>query len=173
MFARETRSCFGAMVGAAKTQKGRSWPWHKASGRRPTLVATTHVMAEAATLTVHTGAGVARRAAHHERQAAERAQVEARAAPPELNIVSVPAAEVLEQVAEEGPNYRIVKRSESKKTRRKRLRAAAKAREEEAAAGEAAAEASVGGARAVEQQSGETRSEAAAGGVEAMRLNVE
>ena len=70
------------------------------------------------------GPGVARRAAHHARRAAEREQVGRAAAAllPETDVRLVPAADVLAIVDEAGPNYRLLRRRESKKARRERHR---------------------------------------------------
>ena len=73
----------------------------------------------------HTGAGVARRAAHHERQAAERALAEEAPPPAEECVRLAPAAEVLDCVEEVPSHYRIVQAKETKQTRRKRLQAQA------------------------------------------------
>ena len=84
---------------------------------------------EAAAPTRHEGAGVARRAAFHERLRAERAELEAAAGaglPPETDDVAlVRAVDVLDGVAEAGRNYTLLKPTEKKKDRRKRLREAA------------------------------------------------
>ena len=84
---------------------------------------------EAAAPTRHEGAGVARRAAFHERLRAERAELEAAAGaglPPETDDVAlVRAVDVLDGVAEAGQNYTLLKPTEKKKDRRKRLREAA------------------------------------------------
>ena len=87
-------------------------------------------MCQAAAPTRHeAGAGVARRAAFHERLRAERAELEAAAGaglPPETDDVAlVRAVDVLDGVAEAGRNYTLLKPTEKKKDRRKRLREAA------------------------------------------------
>ena len=73
----------------------------------------------------HTGAGGARRQAHHERMRDERAR-EAAAGnaelPPEDDAVEmVSAAQLLDSVAEVGPNYTLLR---SKETKAKRLKVA-------------------------------------------------
>ena len=72
----------------------------------------------------HTGAGIARRQAFHERQRAEREELELQGGvqlPTETSAVaSVRAVDMLDEVAEIGPNYFVLKRKESKKARRKR-----------------------------------------------------
>ena len=74
---------------------------------------------EAAAPTRHEGAGVARRAAFHERLRAERAELEAAAGaglPPETDDVAlVRAVDVLDGVAEAGRNYTLLKPTEKKK----------------------------------------------------------
>ena len=82
-------------------------------------------MAEAAQS--HTGGGVARRVAFHERQRAERAELEARGGlhvPAEdgLHAHDMSAVDVLAGVAEAGPNYIVLKKTETKMERRKRKR---------------------------------------------------
>ena len=79
----------------------------------------------------HTGAGVARRQAHHERMRDERAR-EAAAGdaelPPEDDAVEMAsAAQVLDSVAEVGPNYTLLRSKETKAKRRKRKREDARA----------------------------------------------
>ena len=79
----------------------------------------------------HTGAGVARRQAHHERMRDERAR-EAAAGnaelPPEDDAVEmVSAAQLLDSVAEVGPNYTLLRSKETKAKRRKRQREDARA----------------------------------------------
>ena len=74
----------------------------------------------------HTGAGVARRQAHHERMRDERAR-EAAAGdaelPPEDDAVEMASAvHVLDCVAEVGPNYTLLRSKETKAKRRKRQR---------------------------------------------------
>ena len=74
----------------------------------------------------HTGAGVARRQAHHERMRDERAR-EAAAGdaelPPEDDAVEMAsAAQLLDSVAEVGPNYTLLRSKEKKAKRRKRKR---------------------------------------------------
>ena len=71
----------------------------------------------------HTGAGVARRQAHHERMRDERAR-EAAAGdaelPPEDDAVEMASAvHVLDSVAEVGPNYTLLRSKETKAMRRK------------------------------------------------------
>ena len=72
----------------------------------------------------HTGAGIARRQAFHERQRAEREELEVQGAaqlPAETSsMLSVRAIDMLDKVAEVGPNYFVLKSKESKKARRKR-----------------------------------------------------
>ena len=72
----------------------------------------------------HTGAGVARRQAFHERQRNERAELEEQGgvqlAAETSAIASVRAIDMLDEVAEVGPNYFVLKSKESKKARRKR-----------------------------------------------------
>ena len=80
----------------------------------------------------HTGAGVARRQAHHERMRDERAR-EAAAGdaelPPEDDAVEMAsAAHVLDSVAEVGPNYTLLRSKETKAKRRKRQRMGQKRR---------------------------------------------
>ena len=79
----------------------------------------------------HTGAGVARRQAHHERMRDERAR-EAAAGdaelPPEDDAVEMASAvHVLDSVAEVGPNYTLLRSKETKAKRRKRKREDARA----------------------------------------------
>ena len=79
----------------------------------------------------HTGAGVARRQAHHERMRDERAR-EAAAGdaelPPEDDAVEMASAvHVLDSVAEVGPNYTLLRSKETKAKRRKRQREDARA----------------------------------------------
>ncbi|EOD19864.1 hypothetical protein EMIHUDRAFT_117795 [Emiliania huxleyi CCMP1516] len=79
----------------------------------------------------HTGAGVARRQAHHERMRDERAR-EAAAGnaelPPEDDAVEMAsAAHVLDSVAEVDPNYTLLRSKETKAKRRKRKREDARA----------------------------------------------
>ena len=79
----------------------------------------------------HTGAGVARRQAHHERMRDERAR-EAAAGdaelPPEDDAVEMAsAAQLLDSVAEVGPNYTLLRSKETKAKRRKRKREDARA----------------------------------------------
>ena len=79
----------------------------------------------------HTGAGVARRQAHHERMRDERAR-EAAAGdaelPPEDDAVEMAsAAQLLDSVAEAGPNYTLLRSKETKAKRRKRKREDARA----------------------------------------------
>ncbi|EOD15651.1 hypothetical protein EMIHUDRAFT_225992 [Emiliania huxleyi CCMP1516] len=74
----------------------------------------------------HAGAGVARRQAHHERMRDERAR-EAAAGnaelPPEDDAVEMAsAAQLLDSVAEAGPNYTQLRSKETKAMRRKRKR---------------------------------------------------
>ena len=109
----------------------------------------------AAAPTRHTGAGIARRAAFHERQRAERAELEtARGAvlPPETQMVHVRAVDVLNGVAEKGPNYTLLKPKEKKKERRKRQREAAAAAQAQDAANAAGADGAQDVAAAQEQQ---------------------
>ncbi|EOD28640.1 hypothetical protein EMIHUDRAFT_234781 [Emiliania huxleyi CCMP1516] len=79
----------------------------------------------------HTGAGVARRQAHHERMRDERAR-EAAAGdaelPPEDDAVEMASAvHVLDSVAEVGPNYTLLRSKETKAKLRKRKREDARA----------------------------------------------
>ena len=79
----------------------------------------------------HTGPGVARRQAHHERMRDERAR-EAAAGdaelPPEDDAVEMASAvHVLDCVAEVGPNYTLLRSKETKAKRRKRKREDARA----------------------------------------------
>ncbi|EOD20909.1 hypothetical protein EMIHUDRAFT_207922 [Emiliania huxleyi CCMP1516] len=79
----------------------------------------------------HTGAGVARQQAHHERMRDERAR-EAAAGdaelPPEDDAVEMAsAAHVLDSLAEVGPNYTLLRSKETKAKRRKRQREDARA----------------------------------------------
>ena len=74
----------------------------------------------------HTGTGVARRQAHHERMRDERAR-EAAAGDAELPLEDdavemASAAHVLDSVAEVGPNYTLLRSKETKAKRRKRQR---------------------------------------------------
>ena len=82
----------------------------------------------------HTGAGVARRAAFHERRREERAQLEANGGvqlEAEVeNVELVSAATVLEGIAEVGPNYTLLRATETKKERRKRQREQAAAKQQ-------------------------------------------
>ena len=74
---------------------------------------------EAAAPTRHEGAGVARRAAFHERLRAERAELEAAAGaglqPETDDVALVRAVDVLDGVAEAGQNYTLLKPTEKKK----------------------------------------------------------
>ena len=72
-------------------------------------------------VTRHTGVGIARRAAFHERLRAERAELDGGAVLPAEtdNVVQVDALDVLNAVAEVGPNYTLLKPTETKKQRRK------------------------------------------------------
>ena len=91
----------------------------------------------AAAPTRHAGAGIARRAAFHERQRLERAELEAGGGavlPPETQVVQVRAVDVLDGVADAGPNYTLLKPKETKKERRKRQRDAATAAQAQVAA---------------------------------------
>ena len=94
------------------------------------LALSVCTMAEAAAR--HTGTGIARRAAFHERQRAERAELEAAGGtvlPEEKEGVAlVDAATVLDGVDEYGPNYIRSRPKEKKKVRRKRQRAVASRR---------------------------------------------
>ena len=69
----------------------------------------------------HTGAGVARRQAHHERMRDERARGAAAGdaeLPPEDDAVEMAsAAHVLDSVAEVGPNYTLLRSKETKAKR--------------------------------------------------------
>ena len=90
---------------------------------RVTLVRTASMPAPDAAAR-HTGAGVARRQAHHERMRDERAR-EAAAGdaelPPEDDAVEMASAvHVLDSVAEVGPNYTLLRSKETKAMRRKR-----------------------------------------------------
>ena len=61
----------------------------------------------------HTGAGVARRAAFHERLRAEHAEMEAHVGaiiPADHGVTMVRASEVLDQVPESLPNYTLLKK---------------------------------------------------------------
>ena len=70
----------------------------------------------AAAPTRHAGAGIARRAAFHERQRAERAELEATGGavlPAETqDVTHVSASDVLDGVEEVGPNYALLKPKE-------------------------------------------------------------
>merc|ERR1712091_139395 len=66
----------------------------------------------------HTGAGVARRQAHHERMRDERARDA---------VAMASAVHVLDSVAEVGPNYTLLRSKETKAKRRKRKREDARA----------------------------------------------
>ena len=70
----------------------------------------------AAALTRHAGAGIARRTAFHERQRAERAELEATGGavlPAETqDVTHVSASDVLDGVEEVGPNYALLKPKE-------------------------------------------------------------
>ena len=90
----------------------------------------------------HTGAGVAWRAAFHERLRAERAEMEAHVGtiiPADHGVTMVRASEVLDQVPESLPNYTLLKKRinpetqkpETKPQRRARQRAAAAAVQEQ------------------------------------------
>ena len=89
-------------------------------------------------VTRHTGVGIARRAAFHERLRAERAELDAAGGavlPAETdNVVHVDALDVLNAVAEVGPNYTLLKPTETKKQRRKRQREQAAATQAQAVA---------------------------------------
>ena len=79
-------------------------------------------------LAVHVGAGIARRDDYHEQRAAHREALErGTVAPgrPALPVVAMPAASIV--VAEGGPNYRPVPKSEGKQGKRARRRAKAAA----------------------------------------------
>ena len=99
------------------------------------LALSVWTMAEAAAAARHTGTGIARRAAFHERQRAERAELEAAGGtvlPEEKEGVAlVNAATVLEGVDEYGPNYTRSRPKEKKKVRRKRQREEAEARQQQ------------------------------------------
>ncbi|EOD30556.1 hypothetical protein EMIHUDRAFT_232728 [Emiliania huxleyi CCMP1516] len=79
----------------------------------------------------HTGAGVARRQAHHERMRDERAREAAAGEaelPPEDDAVEMASAvHVLDSVGEVGPNYTLLRSKETKAKRRKRKREDARA----------------------------------------------
>ena len=104
------------------------------------LALSVSTMAEAAAPTRHTGTGIARRAAFHERQRAERAELEAAGGAvlpaEEVGVAQVDAVTVLEGVAECGPNYTLLPSKERKKARRKRQREAAEAAQAQAEQGE-------------------------------------
>ena len=116
---------------------GREWENFSAvvEGRgvvewRVTLVRTA-LMPSPDAAARHTGAGVARRQAHHERMRDERAR-EAAAGdaelPPEDDAVEMASAvHVLDSVAEVGPNYTLLRSKETKAKRRKRQREDARA----------------------------------------------
>ena len=84
---------------------------------------------EARPLAVHVGGGIATRDAYHEQRAAHREALErGTAGAPErlaLPVVTVPAASIV--VAEGGPNYRPVVKSEGKQEKQARRRAKATA----------------------------------------------
>ena len=84
---------------------------------------------EARPLAVHVGGGIATRDAYHEQRAAHREALErGTAGAPErlaLPVVTVPAASIV--VAEGGPNYRPVVKSEGKQEKQARRRATATA----------------------------------------------
>ena len=83
----------------------------------------------------HTGAGIARRAAFHERMRQERAQLEATGGvqlEPEVeNVELVSAATLREGIAEAGTNYTLLRSTETKKERRKRQREEATAKQQQ------------------------------------------
>ena len=115
MCSRFGRSCFSAVVEVVEVVE-----W------RVTLVRTASMPSPDAAAR-HTGAGVARRQAHHERMRDERAR-EAAAGdaelPPEDDAVEMASAvHVLDCVAEVGPNYTLLRSKETKAKRRKRQRA--------------------------------------------------
>ena len=102
-------------------------------------------------VTRHTGVGIARRAAFHERLRAERAELDAAGGavlPAETDdVVQVDALDVLNAVAEVGPNYTLLKPTETKKLRRKRQR-------EQAAATQAVANDDANAPEATDEQQG-------------------
>ena len=109
--------------------------WDDLLGRRPVgrpVAATDAVTGRGHAAARHrTGAGVARRQAHHERMRDERAR-EAAAGdaelPPEDDAVEMASAvHVLDSVAEAGPNYTLLRSKETKAKRRKRQREDARA----------------------------------------------
>ena len=113
------RSCFSAVVEVVEVVE-----WRVTLGR-------TALMPSPDAAARHTGAGVARRQAHHERMRDERAR-EAAAGdaelPPEDDAVEMAsAAHVLDSVAEVGPNYTLLRSKETKAKRRKRQREDARA----------------------------------------------
>ena len=119
MCSRFGRSCFSAVVEVVEVVE-----W------RVTLVRTASMPSPDAAAR-HTGAGVARRQAHHERMRDERAR-EAAAGdaelPPEDDAVEMASAvHVLDSVAEVGPNYTLLRSKETKAKRRKRQREDARA----------------------------------------------
>ena len=127
------------------------------SARSQVALALAVVMAAvAAAPTRHVGAGIARRAAFHERQRAERAELEAAGGavlPPEnTNVAHVRESNVLDGVAESEPNYTLLKPKEKEKERRKRQREAATAAQAQAAAHAASTDGAEDVAAAEEQQ---------------------
>ena len=114
MCSRFGRSCFSAVVEVVEAVE-----WRVTLGR-------TALMPSPDAAARHTGAGVARRQAHHERMRDERAR-EAAAGdaelPPEDDAVEMASAvHVLDSVAEVGPNYTLLRSKETKAKRRKRKR---------------------------------------------------
>ena len=93
-------------------------------------------MADAAVPARHTGEGVARRAAFHERLRNERVEVDrhggAELPAEQRGVRLVDAVQVLDGIPETGPNYQLVKASEGKKKRRERQRLEAAAEQEHA-----------------------------------------
>ena len=119
MCSRFGRSCFSAVVEVVEVVE-----WRVTLGR-------TALMPSPDAAARHTGAGVARRQAHHERMRDERAR-EAAAGdaelPPEDDAVEMASAvHVLDSVAEVGPNYTLLRSKETKAKRRKRKREDARA----------------------------------------------
>lgn len=99
----------------------------RSGGHRQSLVRGSLACAMAEVAQRHTGAGIARRSAFHERLRAERLRLEASGglevpAEDSSRAIVVNAADVLAMVAEAGPNYFVLKKTESKKERRKRKR---------------------------------------------------
>ena len=130
----------GGVEGCGKraTRRGHHDVRSRVAASGVALAIAVVLMAEAQVDARHTGAGIARRVAFHERQRAERAEIEAAGGaevPAEVEgVASVSATDVLDGVAEAGPNYTLLKSKETKKARRKRQREQAAVVQAQAAA---------------------------------------